>query len=74
MGDKNQRLMMKWALTLTALNAKHGERRYMGSSEKALLDVTDGILAEMLQALGLDAKPADDDSDEFNFDAMKVAS
>jgi hypothetical protein len=69
-------MMMRWALTLTAINAKHGERRYIGSNEKALLDVTDAILAEILQTLGLDdpAKAADDDSDDFNFDAMKVAS
>lgn len=65
MGDRNQRLITKWALTLTALSAKNADREYFTDRQRSMIEVVDAILAEMRDALGVEAsatpEPADID-------------
>lgn len=66
MGDRHQRLITKWALTLTALSAKNADREYFTDRHnRSIIEVVDAILAEMRDALGVEASatpgPADID-------------
>lgn len=73
--DANTKRIIRWALTLTDMTARLGERTYISTDAKTLLATTDPMLAEMLTALGMDDLPVSDDNQE-NFDeyTARVAS
>lgn len=73
--DENTKRIMRWALTLTDMTARLGQRKYISTDAKTLLATTDPMLAEMLAALGMDDLPvSDDDQESFDEYSARVAS
>ena len=72
MGDKNQRLITKWALTLTALSAKNAGEYYT-DRQRSIIEAVDAILAEMREALGVEASATPEPAD-IDFHTLKPLS
>lgn len=76
MDDKTKRIV-RWALALTDMTARLGERKYISTDAKALLVTTDALLAEMMKTLGVYDLPSgaiDDDQESFDEYTERVAS
>lgn len=76
MDDKTKRIV-RWALALTDMTARLGERKYISTDAKALLTTTDQMLAEMMKTLGVYDLPSgaiDDDQESFDEFSARVAS
>ena len=75
--DEKTKRIVRWALALTDMTARLGERKYISTDAKALLVTTDGLLAEMLATLGVEDLPSgaiDDDQESFDEFSARVAS
>ena len=74
--DEKTKRIVRWALALTDMTARLGERKYISTDAKTLLATTDQMLAEMLETLGIDDLPsgATDDQESFDEFSARVAS
>lgn len=76
MNEATKRIV-RWALALTDMTARLGERKYISTDAKKLLTTTDQMLAEMLGTLGMDDLPlgmVDEEQDNFDKYSERVAS
>ena len=76
MNEATKRIV-RWALALTDMTARLGERKYISTDAKKLLTTTDQMLAEMLGTLGMDDLPSgmvDEDQETFDEYSERVAS